>query len=103
MNYPTIASVFIAAGISRRDFDNWFIVSLDAQVVGQINGLPTSRGILRATNGILCLIEQPTGWFEGHLQHFVPDDSGADQRAAVMALLKQPKPKKPLQADYTIL
>ena len=37
--------------------------------VGQINGLPTSRGVRVATNGVLCIIRQSEDnvkWFVGH-------------------------------------
>lgn len=73
------------------------------RLAGEINGLPASRGVLVATNGILCLIEQADGLYEGHLQWFEPDGSqdlapvgGAaakprkisKQRAALLAALE---------------
>lgn len=42
--------------------------------VGQVLGLPGSRGVLTATNGVLCYIEQADGrLFLGHLNWFVND------------------------------
>lgn len=41
---------------------------------GQIVGLPESRGTIRATNGILCAIEQQGGRvYIGHADWFVVD------------------------------
>ena len=47
---------------------------LTKRIVGEINGIPTSRGVLVATNGIECFIEQGKNLFRGHLQWFLPDD-----------------------------
>jgi hypothetical protein len=62
------------------------------RISGEINGLPMSRGVLVATNGILCLIEQGETYFEGHLQWFVADeDEGQDE---VNGLRKDRQPKE---------
>ena len=42
-------------------------------MVGEINGIPTSRGIAVATNGILVAIMQNDGIVFGHLDWFVKD------------------------------
>ena len=42
---------------------------------GEIQGIPTSRGVLKITNGIDCYIEQPDGRvFFGHVMNFKPDE-----------------------------
>ena len=53
---------------------------LNPAIVGEINGLPRSRGVAIATNGILVAIKQNEDQlFIGHLEYFVPDeDSGAE-------------------------
>ena len=43
------------------------------RLIGCIDGLPTMRGTLLATNGVLCAIEQGTRLLVGHIQHFIPD------------------------------
>lgn len=41
---------------------------------GEVNGLPTSRGLAIATDGLLVLIERGDGTlFEGHLEWFKKD------------------------------
>lgn len=63
------------------------------RILGEINGLPMSRGVLVATNGIICLIEQGgDSHFEGHLQWFVPDES--EDAGEVMRLRKDKAAKK---------
>jgi hypothetical protein len=47
---------------------------LTERIVGEINGIPTSRGVLVATNGIECFIEQGEKLFRGHLLWFVCED-----------------------------
>ena len=42
-------------------------------MVGEINGIPTSRGIAIATNGIIVAIMQNDGVVFGHLDWFVKD------------------------------
>ena len=45
-----------------------------AQRWGEINGLPTSRGRLLCTDGILCCTQNDLGdIFIGHVNWFVPD------------------------------
>jgi hypothetical protein len=46
---------------------------LTKRIVGEVNGIPTSHGVLVATNGIECFIEQAGGLFRGHILWFVPD------------------------------
>lgn len=47
---------------------------LTKRIVGEVNGIPTSHGVLVATNGIECFIEQGERLFRGHILWFVPDD-----------------------------
>ena len=54
---------------------NWRMLPDDEQRPGQIHALPGSHGIVRATNGVYCLIEQPgkAELFLGHIDNWVPD------------------------------
>lgn len=65
----TAHQYLLEAGISHPT-GTW---RLTKPLIGAIHGIPSSRGILRATNGILCIIEQPTRFFVGHREHFVTD------------------------------
>lgn len=57
----------------RKDPGQWRFTK---RIVGEINGLPQSRGVLVATNGILCRIERVAlPPFEGHLDAFVSDSA----------------------------
>ena len=57
---------------------------LTDRLVGQINGLPGSRGVLTATDGILCYIEQERDGrvelFAGHIQWFIADSGESSDR-----------------------
>lgn len=57
--------------LTMRDAYDWRLVTPNH---GQINGLPNSRGILVATNGIDCLIETPVGFYEGHIGWWQADE-----------------------------
>ena len=65
------------------------------RIIGAIHGLPRSHGILCATDGVLCLIEQGGNsdrLFQGHLQFFVPDaKDDAEYVDEVRATAKTPK------------
>ena len=68
------------------------------RIVGQVNGIPGSRGVMVATNGILCQIEQsgPVP-FIGHIAWFVPDDKTIDIEHAV----KHPAAPLKRKVDFT--
>lgn len=64
-----------AVQIPQSEFDLWRMLPLREQLVGEINALPESRGTVRATNGILCYIEQAQGLYgPAHYEFFVPDE-----------------------------
>jgi hypothetical protein len=72
-----------AITIPMSEFDSWRMALPQDQRMGVINGLPESRGILRATNGILCYIERQVGFpYLGHIEHWQPeaDISGFSHR-----------------------
>lgn len=56
---------------------------LKQPIVGEINGLPESRGIAIATNGIIVAIQQNESLFFGHLDFFVEDEDESDHCEAV--------------------
>lgn len=92
--YTSVYAFFRAHGITLKNSEGW---RLTPRLVGEVNGIPTSRGILTATNGILCYIEQEIDGrvttFEGHIAWFVPDDATADPLAAT------PAPKGPSKRE----
>jgi hypothetical protein len=95
--YTSIYAFQRAHGITWPATEAW---RLTERVLGEIVGLPGSRGILTATNGILCYIEQESfGRVEtylGHIQWFLPD--GAKEPVDVEALVRQPKKPSSRQA-----
>ena len=60
-------------------------------MTGEINGIPTSRGIAVATNGILVAIMQNDGIVIGHLDWFVKDEEQPVERSESPALSSSPK------------
>lgn len=63
-----------AITIPMKEFDQWRMALPQDQRVGEITGLPESRGILRCTNGIMCYIERTEKFpYFGHIQHWKPD------------------------------
>lgn len=66
----------------KQRIDKSLVWRLTDRIKGQVNGLPETWGILQATNGVLCYIEQGYGRVAGsdvplvlgHLQWFVPDE-----------------------------
>ena len=63
-------SIFYPCPTTKHD-DTW---RMTKRVPGELNAIPGSRGVMVATNGILCKIEQgETRSFLGHIAWFVPD------------------------------
>ena len=75
---------------------HWRMVPEDQQRYGEIHGLYRLRGILRATNGIMCFIENPitNEVHEGHLQWFIYDKGEKQQKF---------RPRARQTATYTFL
>lgn len=70
--YANVYQFADAAGVLFTKNSHW---RLTERLVGEIVGLPNSRGILTATDGIQCYIEREgTFPFHGHVQWFVPDN-----------------------------
>ena len=68
--YSTVYAFFAAHNLPAYRGD-W---RLTEHVLGEIQGLPGSRGHLAITNGIECMIVMLDGrLFRGHLNWFVPD------------------------------
>jgi hypothetical protein len=74
--------------------------------LGEIVGLPGSRGILECTNGILCYISQENGnLFLGHVQWFEADSGESGEEIVERSDAKRRKPqieRKPsrLETEY---
>lgn len=76
LNNPRILDFMKKWGITipLREFSKWRWLRIDDQLLGEVNGLPESRGRVVATNGILCYIERVDRFpFLGHYESFVPD------------------------------
>jgi hypothetical protein len=79
-----IPGIFGLKGSSRLEW------RLGTGLSGEINGLPSMRGKLVATNGVLCALEREDGALMlGHLQHFIPDVDNE-----VNELIGKNKPRK---------
>lgn len=70
-------------------------------VLGEINGLPKSRGRVVATNGLMCYIQiAPDVLYYGHFTAWVPDEIESD-RVPTLRIPKQAKVKQvQLFAEY---
>ncbi len=64
-----------AITIPQKKFNSWRMVLPKEQRPGEVNGLSRFRGVLRATNGILCYIElvEEHRVELVHLEWFTPD------------------------------
>lgn len=50
---------------------------------GEINGLPGSRGVIRATDGIECyIVREDNTLFHGHVASFIPDEDESEFAAS---------------------
>lgn len=61
---------FFATNLMSLPRGDW---RLTDYVLGEINGLPKSRGRVVATNGIMCYIQQEYGLYYGHYTSWTPD------------------------------
>lgn len=96
MDYTSVTQLFARWGIFYKDGLNWRLTS---RLTGEIQGLPGSRGVLVATNGVLCLIDTGANWlFEGHFRFFVPDIDIEDEEDFFPT--KKNKKTTPLVAAY---
>lgn len=55
----------------------WRMVEDEDMLAGEVTGIPASRGILKATNGVECLIDQGERLFIGHIDWWVADEQPA--------------------------
>lgn len=79
--------------LGKRGTQAW---RLCERALGSIHGLPTSVGILTATDGIMCYIERLDGTlFCGHLASFE-----AEEKFSMGERKRTAKPKVVLSDDY---
>lgn len=94
---PAALLVFMARHgitIPHKELSSWRMVPLKEQRPGAINALPESRGILRATNGILCYVECPNNMlYLGHLQWWKADEEPATLKGSKRPPSMDAKPK----------
>lgn len=93
-----IPSIFGLMGSAKK---NWRKTD---RLVGQIHGLPSMRGTIIATNGVLCAILSADSkrYLLGHIQHFVPNAPDDMDELIISGQTKQ-KRKNRLEktlADY---
>lgn len=68
------AAFFNKHGLLAKRFDLWRVLPREEQVSGHINALPASVGYIRATDGVLCAIENDQGnVYIGHIGWWIPD------------------------------
>ena len=77
--FPSVQAIKEYFGQPLPKPHDWRLVS-PAQV-GEINGLPSSKGLAIATNGILVAIMQGPTLFIGHTDSFVVDIVESDEFA----------------------
>ena len=79
-NLDPVVAIFAEASLVRRDLAEWRMVN--DTPTGEINGIPASRGLLVATNGVECLIRQGAdSWFLGHYDFFRRDRVAGDKNS----------------------
>lgn len=94
--YSTIDEFFLVNRLTHPSKEEW---RLTTPLMGEINGLPGSRGWLVATNGILCYVQQLTGtFFLGHLAFFLTDKAEAVELDDETKNVRVRKPKQPSRA-----
>lgn len=82
-----IHQVFLEAKVFFRT-GRWRL--LTPRKSGEVNGIPTSRGLAIATDGMLVLIRQSDGsLFEGHLEWFEKDQLERERREKMDATLER--------------
>lgn len=90
--YVSIYSFLAAHGLTVPRHQNWRLTDRE---LGSIIGVPNSRGVLAATNGIDCYIEQVKEGritlFLGHLDWFVPDSGRSIETIKARANVSAPK------------
>lgn len=67
--HRSVCEFFASNGMPLPKGD-WRLTDYD---LGEINGLPRSRGRVVATNGIMCYIQQEHGLYCGHFTAWIPD------------------------------
>lgn len=73
--YQDPSHFFGTHGMPIPKSGDWRIVDRE---LGEVNGLPQSRGHVVITNGIMCYIELSDGTlYEGHFTAWVPDKAPA--------------------------
>lgn len=76
-NNPRVLDFMKKWGITipLREFSQWRWLTVEHQKIGEIRGLPQSRGKIVMTNGVMCWIERTVMFpFHGHYESFMPDE-----------------------------
>lgn len=85
--YPSLLHFMEEHSLTLPTKEEW---RLTERILGEVNGIPTSYGILTATNGILCYIEQADGSLFGpaHIAFFIARRSEQQQVINSLCTLK---------------
>lgn len=77
--YPTLSAFVTAKRLVLPSPKTWWLLSDADAVTGEVNGVPSLRGVAVATNGILIAVETVTGTvLFGHRDWFVVDKEPKD-------------------------
>ena len=88
--------------IPTDEFDAWRMLPVREQTAGEVIGLPLSRGILRATNGVLCYIERADGSvIMNHIQHWKADVSFSTTHMLIGAKAARAERQRVLDAMFS--
>lgn len=99
---PMFESVQLYQAFSGLTLDRNTEWRVCKKLLGEIQGLPTSRGQLAITNGILChIVKEDNTIFIGHIGWFVPDNKEVDMAeiAGKGFQRKMPSAKKQLMQN----
>lgn len=93
-HFSSVGHLTSTFGVSLpRSKNEWRL--LVEPLVGNIYGIPSLRGVVLATDGVLCLIARGEKLETAHLDWFVVDDN-QPLKTTIVKLAKQPKtPKQP--------
>lgn len=100
MQPPSAIPFFTRHSLPLPRKGNWRATK---RIIGHINGLPRTHGILCATDGILCYIEvggHNDQLFQGHIAFFTPDDMKDHESVAKERSVPVSKKARRMKEEY---
>ena len=91
--FPSVSRLCETLGLPESKFAlGWRLVNA---AIGQVSGVPKSRGKVVATNGMMCIIQtEDGGFYFGHWNWFERDEAEEIEGASPSANRPR-KPRKP--------